>query len=201
MAAWHLPPELVRWVTQLTLPLHAGLADRLLPLLTGLLFARGRRTVASWLRGGGLGHDDRSYYYFLTSLGHKVKYVAAALLRRAVAMIEPGDRLLFALDDSPTKRYGPEVQGAGIHHNPTPGPAGQQFLYGHVSVTVAWMVRHRRWGALALLYVRQKHSAALKRRHGITCQTKLALAAELVAWPAACLRFLGKRLWVVVDGA
>ena len=76
MAAWHLPPELVRWVTQLTLPLHAGLADRLLPLLTGLLFARGRRTVASWLRGGGLGHDDRSYYYFLTSLGHKVKYVA-----------------------------------------------------------------------------------------------------------------------------
>ena len=98
------------------------------------------------------------------------------------------------------------MQGAGIHHNPTPGPAGQQFLYGHVWVTVAWVVRHPRWGALALplralLYVRQQHSAALKRRHGITCQTKLALAAELVAWLAACLRFLGKRLWVVVDGA
>src|SRR5262249_19546687 len=119
MAAWHLPPELVLWVTQLTPLLHAGLADRLRPLLTGLLFARGRRTVASWLRGGGLGDDYRSYYYLLTSLGHKVKYVAAALLRRAVTVIEPGERLLFALDDTPTKRYGPKVQGAGIHHNPT----------------------------------------------------------------------------------
>ena len=32
-------------------------------------------------------------------------------------------RWLFALDDTPTKRYGPYVQGAGVHHNPTPGPA------------------------------------------------------------------------------
>src|SRR5262245_34794991 len=32
-------------------------------------------------------------------------------------------RLTFALDDTPTERYGPKVQGAGVHHNPTPGPA------------------------------------------------------------------------------
>ena len=35
---------------------------------------------------------------------------------------------LFALDDSPTKRSEPRVEGAGIHHNPTPGPAAQKFL-------------------------------------------------------------------------
>ncbi|MEW4571298.1 hypothetical protein AB1L88_25780 [Tautonia sp. JC769] len=38
--------------------------------------------------------------------------------------IDPQGRSLLVLDDSPTKRYGPEVQGAGIHHNPTPGPPG-----------------------------------------------------------------------------
>jgi hypothetical protein len=27
---------------------------------------------------------------------------------------------LFALDDTPTPRYGPCVEGAGLHHNPTP---------------------------------------------------------------------------------
>jgi len=32
------------------------------------------------------------------------------------------DRLLVVLDDTPTKRYGPHVEGADIHRNPTPGP-------------------------------------------------------------------------------
>lgn len=30
----------------------------------------------------------------------------------------------LALDDTTTKHYGPQIQGAGVHHNPTPGPAG-----------------------------------------------------------------------------
>ena len=54
----------------------------------------------------------------------------------------PGGRLLLALDDTPTKRYGPEVQGAGIHHNPTPGPAGSKFLYGHSWVVLSRIARH-----------------------------------------------------------
>jgi hypothetical protein len=28
-----------------------------------------------------------------------------------------GVRVLLVLDDSPTKRYGPKVEGAGVHHN------------------------------------------------------------------------------------
>ncbi len=43
-----------------------------------------------------------------------------------------GGQLVFAIDDTPTNRYGPFIQGAGIHHNPTPGPAGEKFLYGHL---------------------------------------------------------------------
>jgi len=31
----------------------------------GMLFSRGRRTVASWLRAGGLSDDYQDYYYFL----------------------------------------------------------------------------------------------------------------------------------------
>src|SRR5437867_11646702 len=117
--------------------------------MRGMLFARGRRTVASWLRAGELGDDYRRYYYFLGSLGRKVGFLAGPLLRRVVSVIEPGDRLLFGLDDTPTKRYGPHVEGAGVHHNPTPGPADQKFLYGHVWVTLAWIVRHPWWGTMA----------------------------------------------------
>ena len=53
-------------------------------------------------------------------------------------------------------------------------------------MTLAWVVRHPRWGAiglplLALLYVRQKQIALLGRLYGVTFRTKLEMAAELVA--------------------
>jgi hypothetical protein len=206
MVEWQLPTELVCWITLLREPLHERLAWRLLPLLRGVLFAHGRRTVASWLRAAGLGEDFRQYYYFLGSLGRKTEYVASRLLRLAVTVIVPGERLLFALDDTPTKRAGPKVEGAGIHHNPSPGPAGAKFLYGHLWVTIAWIVRHPRWGAIGLplracLYVRQKQIALLTRWYGVTFQTKLELGAGLVRWVADWLRYLGKTLWVVADGA
>src|SRR5579859_1834498 len=98
MSRWRLPAELLLWIHSMSQPLHARLAWRLPRLLTGMLFAQGRRTVASWLRAAALGNDFRAYYYFLGSLGRKVKYSAAALLRHAVTVIEPGERLLFGLD-------------------------------------------------------------------------------------------------------
>src|SRR3954453_7617403 len=111
MAQWHLPVEGASWVSQMAGLLHRRLAWRLLPLLAGALFAQGRKTVASWLRGGQLGDDFKSYYYFLGSLGRKVKSLATVLLRIAVRVIEPSERVLLALDNTPTKRYGRRVEG------------------------------------------------------------------------------------------
>jgi len=171
-----------------------------------MLFARGRRTVACWLRTAELGDDYQSYYYFLGSLGRNVKAVAGALLRLAVSIICPGERLLFAIDDTPTKRYGPHVQGAGIHHNPTPGPAEQKYLYGHVWVTLAWVVRHACWGTLGLpllacMSVRLVDLAGSAPRYQVRFATKLEQPETLVEWAAFWLTILGKKLWVVVDGA
>jgi hypothetical protein len=206
MIAWPLPPELVLWVAQLATPLHARHAWRLLPLLRGLLFARGRRTVAAWLRAAGLGQDYKRYYYFLGALGRQTRFVASLLLRRVADVVAPGERILLGLDDTPTKRYGPHVEGAGIHHNPTPGPADQKFLYGHIWVTIAWLAHHPLWGTIglplrALLYVRAKDVGWLTALYGVSFRTKLAMAAELVCWAADWLHYLGKVLWVVTDGA
>jgi hypothetical protein len=66
--------------------------------------------------------------------GRRAEDIAFRLLRGVLApllALAPGDHLLFALDDTPTARYGPHVQGAGVHHNPSPGPAGEKFVYGH----------------------------------------------------------------------
>jgi hypothetical protein len=159
-----------------------------------------------WLRAGELRNDYQDYYYLLGSLGRNIKALAGALLRLAVQAINPGERLLFAIDDTPTKRYGPKVEGAGMHHNPTPGPAGQKFLYGHVWVTLSWVVRHACWGTiglplLAALYVRQVDLANILSCSRPKFQTKLEQAAVLVEWLAGWLKWLGKTLWIVTDGA
>ena len=206
MGPWPLPVEVAAWVAQMAGLLHGRLAWRLLPLLAGALFAQGRKTVASWLRGGGLGDDYQSYYYFLGSLGRNVKSLATVLLRIAVRVLHPGERVLLALDDTSTKRYGPQVEGAGLHHNATPGPADQKFLYGHVWVTLSWVLRHTLWGTiglplLAMLYVRQVDVPKIARESKVKFQTKLEQGAALVEWAAQTLRGLGKTLWVVADGA
>jgi len=79
-------------------------------------------------------------------------------------------------------------------------------LYGHSWVTLAWVVRHPRWGTIglplrALRYVRQKQLTLVHLRYGGTFRTKLARGAERVEWAADWLRFLDQPWWVVADGA
>src|SRR5262249_53325283 len=119
--------------------LHQRHAFRLAVLVTGALFAKGRRTVTRWLRAPGVGIGCAASYSFLSALGRPAGWLAALLLRHALRPVAPAGPLLFALDDTPTKRYGPPVQGAGVHHHPSPGPTEQRFLDGPVWVTLAWV--------------------------------------------------------------
>ena len=206
MASWRFPTELASWIATLAALLDARVEHQLARMLWGLLFARGRRTVSSWLRALGVRRHYEEHYYFLGSLGRKCEQVAGAVLRLVARQLVVGPRVLLALDDTPTKRYGPKVEGAGIHHNPTPGPAGQAFLYGHVWVTLAWLVRHPRWGTIALplaarLYIRLQDLFLVHVLYRWRFRTKLELGASLLEWAAQRLNYLGKTVWIVADGA
>jgi hypothetical protein len=202
---WQCPSEWSEWSEWLAAGLHARNRWRLPVLLVGILFAHGRRTVTTWLRAAGVSDDYQDYYYFLAALGRKTNSVATQLLLLVLRTLPLADRLLVVIDDTPTKRYGPKVEGAGIHHNPTPGPADQKYLYGHVWVTLSLAVRHPCFGALALplramLYVRRKTMAKIPKWRGWTFATKLVLAARLVEWIVPIVKQAGKTLWIVVDG-
>ena len=204
-----LPDLLSAWLTDIVAALDRRSAPRLLLLFIGALFAKGRRTVTSWFRAAGITTEFRPAYNALwaagrhaDALGYRLLCIALKPLMRHLA----GDHLLFAIDDTPTARYGPKVQGAGIHHNPTPGPAGEKFVYGHIWVTLAWLVRHPAWDTLALplralLYVRVKDIGKLTKHYPWTFRTKLELAIELARWLHVWMSGLGKELWLVVDGA
>lgn len=208
MASYHTPQDWKDWSDWLAAGLHGRSRWRLAPLIIGLVFGCGRRVVAAWLRAAGLSDDYRDYYYFLQTVGRAVFELGRRVLVLVLhQVLEHVPRVLIAIDDSPTKRHGPKVQGAGIHHDPTPGPAGDAFCYGHVWVTLAVVIRHPLWGTIALpiwswLYVRRCDVAKIPAEYGWTFQTKLEQAADLVLRAAETLQFLGKKeLWVVTDGA
>lgn len=208
MACYHAPREWEEWIDWLAAGLHGRSRWRLPLLMMGLLLAGGRRVVASWIRTAGLADDYQDYYFFLQSVGQRWRElgrrVLLLVLKRAIGKQQ---RVLLAIDDTPTKRYGPKVEGAGVHHDPTPGPTGHPFCYGHIWVTLAVIVRHPCWGTIGLpiwswLYVRAQDVANLQRRHpGWTFQTKLQLAADLVLSAVETLQNAGKQVWAVADGA
>ena len=144
---WKCPDQWSEWSEWLSAGLHARNRWRLPVLLVGILFANGRRTVTSWLRAAGISDDFDDYYYFLSVIGRKTKSIATQLVTLVLRTLSLPERLLLVIDDSPTKRYGPKVEGADIHHNPTPGPADQTYLYGHIWVTISLALRHPQWGA------------------------------------------------------
>src|SRR5512147_1532012 len=204
-----LPVSVLVSITALAGALDARQQARFLTLCGGLLFARGRRTVTRWLRACAAGRDYKRYYYLLGSVGRRATAVAGRLLRVLQDRLPPGRDgapLVLAIDDSPTKRYGPHVEGAGKHHNPALGPAGAKFLDGHVWACLARLVRHPRWGAIALpilshLHIRAKDVGWMASYYGWEFRTELELAAAQVKWLVARSGEDGPPVRVVTDGA
>jgi hypothetical protein len=176
-------------------------------LFLGAILARGRRTVTSWIRAARLSDRYQSCYLAVAAAGKKAETIAAYLVLWVVEPLLGGaGRLTLAIDDTPTRRYGPHVEGAGIHHNPAPGPAGAPYVYGHVFVVLALLVSHPAWGVIALpllarLYVRAKDLPGIRPKHRPAFRTKLELAVELLRWAKPWLALLKLPIWVVADGA
>jgi hypothetical protein len=182
-------------------------AELFRPLFVGFLLAHGRRTATAWFRAGSIADDFRRAYTLLGTLGRsKIDSFATVLFSRLRRTIDPGPRWLVALDDTPTQRYGPCVEGAGLHHNPTPGPTHQRYVYGHVWVTLAWIVQHPQWQTQALplradLYIRRTDIDHIDADRRPAFATKLEQAAQQIRWLAEQLPDRNRPLWFVVDGA
>ena len=200
------PPPVKTFLQRITNFFDKRHAELVEPLFLGELLAHGRRTATSWFRAGGIADEYKRAYTLLGTLGRDTLQPCADLLFADLRQhIDPGAHWLLALDDTPTPRYGPHVEGAGLHHNPTPGPAQHPFLYGHVWVTTAWVVRHPQWHTRALplradLYIRAKDLLKIDADHRPIFVTKLEQAARQIRWAAEQLRGKGKPLWFVVDG-
>jgi hypothetical protein len=197
-------------VSVLQAVLDRRIAFRVAIVIAGMFLADDRRTASAWFVAAGVQDDWDRFYDCLISLGRTSGKLAAALLGLLVQKFAPGlgDRILLGMDDSPTSRYGGHVEGAGVHHNPTPGPADGEWLYGHNWVALAWLATHPLWGVIALplrsmLYVREVDVPKLAEKYGWEFRTKHQLGVELLTWFMQAIRALGVevKVWLAVDGA
>jgi hypothetical protein len=111
------------------------------------------------------------------------------------------------MHDAPTSRFGTHVQDAGVHHNPTAGPADGKWLYGHNWVCLARLARHPAWGAIALplpslIYIREGDVAKLAEKCSWAFHTKHELGVKSLTWFMETIRVRGlkAKVWLAVDG-
>lgn len=195
-----------QWFISLVSILDRRSAARLASLFVGAVLAGGRRTVTTWSRAVGLGGRFRSCYIAVAAAGKRAERIGARLLEVVVPLAAGSGRLTLALDDTPVRRYGPHVQAAGVHHDPTSGPAASPHVYGHVFVALALLVEHRSWGVIALpllsrLYVRKADLPAIDPMHRPEFRTKLVMAVELLRWAKPRIGLLRRPIRLVADGA
>jgi len=199
---WIFPDYWQVMVITISCVLHQRSAWRMAVIFTAILFARGKKTITSWLRAAGINRYYKAYYYFIGSLAQKTENIATKLFEIMIHRIYKNtNTVLTAIDDSPTARYGPKVQGAGIHRNPAPTPDRRKFVYGHIWVTLSAIVRHKSFGTIGLpllarMYVKARDVKAIN----LPFKSKTEQATELAKWAYNCCKRLGKQLWIVTDG-
>jgi hypothetical protein len=183
MALSHLPASVANAFGHIAHWLDRRSAARLPLLMLGILFASRKRTVTSWFRAAGIAADFRPSYVTVCAVGRSFEDMAISTVL-AVKPLLPRKRLLLAIDDTHTPRYGPEVEGCGIHHDPCPGPAGGKYIYGHVWVTLAALAKHEEWGTIALPL--QGHSSTSARPICPSCPPSVpASSAPSWRWPSS----------------
>jgi DDE superfamily endonuclease len=205
MALSHLPAFVGSFFLDLAYWLDKRSAARVPALLLGMLLASGRRTVTSWFRATDLWQDWRQGYVTVCACGRDVERMAITVQHTVKPILGP-KRLLLGIDDTPTARCGPFVEGAGIHHNPTPGPAGERHVYGHVWVIISALAQHKDWGTVPLplqaqRYIRATDIDKLRPDRRRPFRTKLELAIEQLCWLKPWVEHDFDERWVAADGA
>jgi len=181
-----------------------------LPLILGVLLAIGRRrTVTQWIQAAQLSDDYRQVFYHTSHIGKDHQKLSDEMLKiittQLAAIIATAATIRLVLDDSPTKRYGSKVEGAGYHYNPTPGKTNATKCFGHSWVVAALVITHPFFGEVSFpiaaeLYLRQKEIAKLEAKYGRKFKKKTELVVEMVKRLVPKFKAFGKPIEIIVDG-
>lgn len=199
-----------QWVEQLAAMLRTKAKPFFIALMAGVLMSVARRrTVTQWIAAAGLNDHFRHVFYHMPGIGRKGEALFATsleqILERLGPVISGAKTIRIVIDDSPTKRYGRKVEGAGWHHNPTPGRTDATTCFGHSWVVATLMVTHPEFGEMAFpvtgaLYLRRKEIVKLQAKYARPFQPKTLMAVAMVERLVPQFTGFGKCIEVIVDG-
>ena len=120
-------------------------------ILLGSLLTVG--CISSWTLAGRQDKRYKKIYWFVARIGKQVDKIQDRLLRWLLesSRLFPLESLIeLVIDDSPIKRYGRKVEGAGRMHDPTNPHCRNATCYGHSLVMVGMIARRPLFGRICL---------------------------------------------------
>ena len=112
-------PSFVTLVQPLGAVMTAPTFDRFVTLLTGWLLAR-RRTITGMLVAAGVVGDRHhaAFHRVFSSAVWSIDALGLAVFDLVVGRFVPRGTIWLTLDDSHSRKYGRDIFGAGMHHDP-----------------------------------------------------------------------------------
>ncbi|MEZ6064680.1 MAG: transposase [Planctomycetaceae bacterium] len=158
-------------------------------------------------RATGLSPDFQNCYYFLQSLGRRWRDIGGRLLVLVLLkVLKDHERVLLAIDDSPTKRYGPKVQGRASTTTPRRGRPARRSAWTRVGDAggggaASAVGDHRPADLLGCTSARGRAQAPEVLPLDVPDQARTSGTADLILRAATTLQAHGKAVWCVADGA
>ncbi len=197
-----LPPAM----RQLLAPFAPLFARRVwchaLVLVAGTLLAPGKRTVCAALRAMGLRQTPHwtRYRRVLNRAKWSSRATARVLLGLLVATLAPAGPLVFGLDETIERRWGPQIAAKGLYRDAVRSSkgyfvkvSGLRWLCLMLLVPIAWAERTWALPFLTLLAPSERHDRESGRRHKKLTDWARQALLQLRRW------LPGRALVVVAD--
>jgi hypothetical protein len=162
-----------------------------LRLLEGAILTVGRRTVASALRSIGLQDAPRfqNYHRVLSRARWSCRQAGKILLLRLLDTFIPGGPLVFGLDDTIERRWGPKIKARGIYRDPVRSSrkhfvktSGLRWVSLMLLTEIPWAQRIWALPVLTVLAPSERFSHQAGRRHKSIVDWARQMILQLRRW-------------------
>ena len=174
-------------------------------ILLGSLLTVG--CISSWMLAGRQDKRYKKIYSFIARIGRQVDKIQDRLLHwllESSRLFPIESPIELVIDDTPIKRYGRKVEGAGRMHDPTNPHCRNATCYGHSLVMIGMIVRRPLFGSICLsvgwkFYVNENKLATIDEKIRPQFKTKHEIAAELLERIVPVIRKTGRKVEILFD--
>ena len=163
--------------------------------------------ITSWILAGSQDKRYKKVYRFIARIGNqvdKIQYKLLLWLLESSRLFPVELPIELVIDDSPIKRYGRKVEGAGRMHDPTNPHCRNATCYGHSLVTVGMIATHSLFGRICLpvgwkFYVNENRLETIDEKVRPQFKTKPEIAAELLKRIVPEIQKTGRKVEILFD--